>query len=107
MNKIIVWFRRDLRLHDNPALSWALGQQAAVLPVYIHSPAEEGTWAPGGASRWWLHHSLLKLADRLEQQEIMRAHPKLVAACQAVLALDNLPVTVRKTVERALALVPF
>jgi len=61
----IVWFRRDLRLRDNPALA-AAAAQGPVLPVYIHAPAEEGPGAPGGASRWWLHHSLAALQAELE-----------------------------------------
>ncbi len=56
---IIVWFRQDLRLADNPAVAAALERGAPVLPVYIWSPAEEGEWPPGGASRWWLHQSLV------------------------------------------------
>jgi deoxyribodipyrimidine photo-lyase len=54
----ILWFRQDLRLADNPALSAALAQCARIVPVYIHAPEESGDWAPGAASRWWLHHSL-------------------------------------------------
>ena len=53
----IIWFRRDLRVQDNPALAAALEQGAPELPVYVYAPDEEGDWAPGGASRWWLHHA--------------------------------------------------
>lgn len=60
----IVWFRRDLRVDDNPALS-AAADRGAVLPIYIHAPEEEEPWAPGAASRVWLHHSLEALAGRL------------------------------------------
>jgi deoxyribodipyrimidine photo-lyase len=60
----IVWLRRDLRLADHRALTDA-AQRGAVLPVYIHAPQEEGVWAPGAASRWWLHHSLQALAQSL------------------------------------------
>ncbi len=66
MSTAIVWFRRDLRLADQPALAAALAHHQQVIPVYIHAPEEEGAWAPGGAQRWWLHHSLKALADRLE-----------------------------------------
>ncbi len=58
---IIVWFRQDLRLADNPALHAAVNRGAPVLPVFIWSLDEEGEWTPGGASRWWLHHSLTAL----------------------------------------------
>jgi deoxyribodipyrimidine photo-lyase len=57
----IHWFRRDLRLTDNPALLAALDAAEAVLPVYIWSPEDEGEWAPGGAGRWWLQRSLAAL----------------------------------------------
>ncbi len=65
MKKVVVWFRRDLRLDDNPALNLAISLQAQILPIYIHSPEEEAPWYPGGASRWWLHHSLRKLEQEL------------------------------------------
>ena len=61
MTTAIVWFRRDLRLADNPALHAALQAHDRVLPVYIYAPDEEGAWAPGAAGRWWLHHSLSAL----------------------------------------------
>jgi len=57
----IVWFRNDLRLADNPALQGALLRGGAVVPVFIHAPEEEAPWSPGGASRWWLHQSLVSL----------------------------------------------
>jgi deoxyribodipyrimidine photo-lyase len=57
----IVWFRNDLRLADNPALDAAIKRGAVVAPVLVHSPEEEAPWAPGGASRWWLHQSLASL----------------------------------------------
>ncbi|MEO6097767.1 MAG: deoxyribodipyrimidine photo-lyase [Fibrobacteria bacterium] len=56
----LVWFRQDLRLSDHPALQEAC-KRGAALPVYIDDPEGEGAWAPGGASRWWLHHSLERL----------------------------------------------
>ena len=65
MSTAVVWFRRDLRLDDNPALERALQRHERVLPVYVHAPHEEAPWAPGAASRWWLHHSLAALAADL------------------------------------------
>lgn len=64
----IVWFRRDLRLQDNPALAAALERGAPIVPVYLFSPEEEGDWQPGGASRWWLHHALASLRDALAER---------------------------------------
>jgi len=65
INLAIVWFRRDFRLADNPALDYARRHHAALLPVYIHDPEGEGDWVPGAASRWWLHHALVDLEERL------------------------------------------
>ncbi|MEN1727793.1 MAG: deoxyribodipyrimidine photo-lyase [Pseudomonadota bacterium] len=62
----IVWFRQDLRVADNPALHHALENHQCVVPVFIWDPGSDAPWAPGGASRWWLHHSLRALAERLE-----------------------------------------
>ena len=66
---IIVWFRRNLRLHDNPALPAAARNGAHILSVYIHAPDEERTWTPGSASHWWLHHSLAALDDALRSPD--------------------------------------
>ncbi|WP_298982144.1 deoxyribodipyrimidine photo-lyase [uncultured Roseibium sp.] len=62
----LVWFRQDLRTQDNPALFEA-ARNGAVLPVFIlESPAQSGETHPmGGASRWWLHHSLARLKASL------------------------------------------
>ncbi|MEY4377643.1 MAG: hypothetical protein RJB26_2193, partial [Pseudomonadota bacterium] len=65
MSTAIVWFRRDLRLADHPALTAAAANHQHVVPVYIHAPDEEAPWAPGGASLWWLHHSLTALQNSL------------------------------------------
>jgi len=65
MSTAIVWFRRDLRLRDNPALQAAIEAGHDVIPVYIHAPHEEGAWAPGAASDAWLHHSLQQLDAQL------------------------------------------
>ncbi len=62
----IVWFRQDLRVIDNPALTAAVESGADVIPLYIWSPEEEGDWAPGSASRYWLHHALLSLDRELQ-----------------------------------------
>ena len=62
----IYWFRQDLRLEDNPAL-WDAVKQGPVLPIYILDDENAGEYAMGGASRWWLHHSLLSLKKSLEE----------------------------------------
>ena len=60
----LVWFRQDLRLSDNPALS-AAAACGDVLPVYILDDVNAGNDAMGAASRWWLHHSLTALKEAL------------------------------------------
>ena len=62
---VIVWFRQDLRLSDNPALHEAVQTGHPVLPVYVLDDANAGPWKMGGASRVWLHHSLTALNKSL------------------------------------------
>lgn len=78
-NKIIIhWFRQDLRLADNPALSRATSM-GNVLPIYILDDENAGTYAMGGASRWWLHHSLSSLNQSLgEKLNIYRGNAEKV-----------------------------
>lgn len=60
---IIVWFRRDLRLSDNPALHAAVESGKPIIAVYID---ETDRARPlGAASKWWLHHSLQNLSENL------------------------------------------
>lgn len=62
---LIVWFRNDLRLADHPALHAAALQDRPIVALYILDDDTPGTWKPGGAARWWLHHSLAALQDAL------------------------------------------
>ncbi|MEN7343394.1 MAG: deoxyribodipyrimidine photo-lyase [Pseudomonadota bacterium] len=61
----IVWFRRDLRLADNPALQAALDAADSIIPLYIDDRESDDSWRQGEASDWWLHHSLASLTDAL------------------------------------------
>jgi deoxyribodipyrimidine photo-lyase len=74
----IHWFRQDLRLSDNPALT-AAAQHQAVLPIYILDDDNAGNYGMGAASRWWLHHSLemlsVSLGDRLS---VYRGNPQTI-----------------------------
>jgi deoxyribodipyrimidine photo-lyase len=63
----LVWFRRDLRLHDNPALIEALKFQDPIIPVYIHCPKEV---EKGACTHWWLHKSLQSLQNDLAALQI-------------------------------------
>jgi len=68
----LFWFRRDLRLGDNPALSAAIGQARErggnLLPVFVWEPRQRRRWAPGGAARWWLGKSLAALDGELRRR---------------------------------------
>jgi deoxyribodipyrimidine photo-lyase len=82
MGASLVWFRQDLRLPDNPALHAALARNAPIVPVFIWAPDADGDWAPGSASRWWLHQSLDALAKdlrRLDSRLILRQDEPLAA----------------------------
>jgi len=87
MDTVIVWLRRDLRLADNPALLEAVRSGARVVPVYVHDPEADGEWAPGAASRWWLHYSLQSLGAALREagsRLLLRRGPTLVALRELV-----------------------
>ena len=62
---VVVWFRRDLRIHDNPALAAAASRGRPVIPLFVLDEERSGVRALGGASRWWLHASLRSLAEDL------------------------------------------
>jgi deoxyribodipyrimidine photo-lyase len=64
----ILLFRNDLRLADHAALQAAIDTGQPVLPVFILDDAAPGPWKLGGASRWWLHHSLAALQQSLKQK---------------------------------------
>lgn len=64
MPTTIVWFRQDLRVDDNPALTEAAAR-GAVVPVYILDDETPGDWKIGGAGRWWLQKSLAVLDEAL------------------------------------------
>ena len=62
---VIVWFRQDLRVADNPALAAASGRP--IVAVYILDNGTGQVRTLGGAASWWLHHSLESLSVRLSQ----------------------------------------
>jgi len=62
----IVWFRRNLRLADNPALSDAVERSSAVVPVFVR-PSADSRHGPGAVSWAWCGASLESLDARLRQ----------------------------------------
>jgi deoxyribodipyrimidine photo-lyase len=79
----ICWFRNDLRLADNPALT-AAAQHGPIIALYIRDV--EAVRPPGGASDWWLHHSLAALAKALAAHDV----PLVLAHDPAEAALTSL-----------------
>jgi deoxyribodipyrimidine photo-lyase len=85
MSTVLVWFRQDLRLADNPALLIAARNAKCVIPVYVWHPADDGKWPPGAASRWWLHESLQQLQSSLMTKNsrlILRTGPTIETLLQ-------------------------
>ncbi len=53
-----------MRLTDNPALDYAVKSLRPIIPIYIL----DINLNIGGASKWWLHHSLQSLNQSLHQK---------------------------------------
>ncbi len=74
MAKAIVWFRKDLRLEDNPALDYAIQNGFEIIPVFIYAPEEESFKLGshkvdiGSASKVWLHYALKSIPELLVRQ---------------------------------------
>ena len=80
---VIVWLRRDLRLADQAAIVAACAE-GPVIPVYVLDDETPRHRAMGGASRWWLHHSLASL-----DADLRKAGSRLIlrrGRCEDVLA---------------------
>jgi deoxyribodipyrimidine photo-lyase len=86
MQPVVVWFRQDLRLADNPALDFAAKSGKPVICLFLLD--ESGDWQSGAASRWWLHHSLAALDASLKARGgglVLRQGPA-AAAIKALMA---------------------
>ena len=59
---LILWFRRDLRLHDHAMLMAAVATGRPLIPVFSLDPETEGL---GAAPKWRLGLSLAQFAERL------------------------------------------
>lgn len=87
----LVWFRDDLRLADQPALTAAVASGRPVICLYAFDNGGASGRSLGSASRWWLHHSLAALQGALKaiggRLDIVRADhsetPALAAALDA------------------------
>ena len=90
MERSICWFRRDLRIHDNPALYNAV-KEGLVLPIYILDDTNSGVYTIGAASKVWLHHSLIALNKKLKGNLLVKnfvtTFPRLYCFFQDEIAL--------------------
>jgi deoxyribodipyrimidine photo-lyase len=64
----LVWFRRDLRVHDHPALTAAHRECDRVVPVFVLDPRLLGGRFPSPNRAWFLHGCLAELRDALRQR---------------------------------------
>lgn len=63
----LVWLRDDLRVADNPALAAAVERGEPVIAVFILDEVSPGIRPLGRATKWWLHHSLSAMRDKIER----------------------------------------
>ncbi len=89
---LIVWFRDDLRLADNPILHAAVATGRPLVCVFNHDDKSADIRPLGGAARWWLHGSLEALDNALRARAgrllivvgpATETIPRLAAACGA------------------------
>ncbi len=78
----ILWFRRDLRVHDHPALAAALAAADHVVPVFVIDDALlAGRW-PAPNRAWFMRESLVALSGALVERgaalRILRGRPEIV-----------------------------
>jgi deoxyribodipyrimidine photo-lyase len=75
----IAWFRRDLRVHDHPALAAAVGDADVVIPVFVLDDQLLARHADAANRRWFLRESLVDLrhalAERGSALRILRGRP--------------------------------
>jgi deoxyribodipyrimidine photo-lyase len=64
---VLLLFRDDLRLADNPAVEAAARAGRPVAALFVLDEESPGIRPPGGAARWWLHHSLAALGRDLDR----------------------------------------
>ncbi|MFL5678327.1 MAG: deoxyribodipyrimidine photo-lyase, partial [Chloroflexota bacterium] len=99
----VVWFRRDLRVHDHPALAEAIRSGARIAPLFVLDPALlHGRFASPNRT-WFLLGSLRALSDTLEMRgsrlsvrigrasDVVPAFARDVGASEVVVSRDYAP----------------
>jgi deoxyribodipyrimidine photo-lyase len=87
---VVMWFRRDLRLHDHPALHQALRSGSTIVPVFCFDPALLGGRHRSAPRTQFLLESLRELDRELRERgsrlivRIGRPHEELAAVAPSV-----------------------
>jgi deoxyribodipyrimidine photo-lyase len=75
----IVWFRRDLRVHDHPALTAAVAAADVVIPVFVFDEALLGGRWPAPNRVWFMRESVAALSGELAARgaglRVLRGRP--------------------------------
>eukprot|EP00879_Flechtneria_rotunda_P014736 GHRR01015398.1.p1 GENE.GHRR01015398.1~~GHRR01015398.1.p1 ORF type:complete len:330 (+),score=85.33 GHRR01015398.1:2766-3755(+) len=87
LSTVLLLFRKDLRLDDNPALLAALQAAKSVIPVFVWSPEEEGQFQPGRCSKWWWRQSVIGLSQQITSLGSRLILRRAKDSCKAVLQL--------------------
>lgn len=90
----ILWFRRDLRLADHPALEYAGRDGREVIPVFVIDPALTG---PSGAPRLaFMYRSLRSLNESLAGKLVVRHGMPAAEVLKLALATKSSEVVVTR-----------
>lgn len=101
---VLLWYRQDLRTDDHAALHDAAGTGRPLVPLYVLDREAGGRWAIGAASRWWLHHSLASLRERLASLGatlILRAGPWAETVAAVAREVDAVAICAGRAIDPA------
>jgi deoxyribodipyrimidine photo-lyase len=97
---VLVWFRHDLRVQDNAAVLAAARSGKPVFACFVRDDSPR--WAPGGASRWWLHGSVAALGRDVERRGgamLLRSGASATTVARLAAELDAVEVHCAKSYE--------
>lgn len=80
-DRILIWYRTDLRLHDHQPLHQALQQQAIVIPVYCFDPRQFGQTEFGFAKTGPFRAQFLQESIIALRQSLQAIGSNLIVRC--------------------------
>lgn len=102
MTRSLLWFRRNLRVADNPALEYALNNSEQILALYIQQPLQGESHHRGSRQQTFIQANLACLQKQLAGQgielmqvtwsdyrETLRALPKFIEKQDINLLIAN------------------